>query len=149
MFVSIIRGTSSHGFLITVECVNSVSPSHLSASIHCSVPMCSIFCYLGCHLVCCHIPFHHFSFGMPRFLFPSTAICNIFHTALIVIPLLHMSKPYQPLLSEEFSHRVHVCLSSDVYIYLMIQSCLSSCPSQHFSCVQFPLHLRRSAVAQW
>ena len=52
-----------------------------------------------------------------------------------------MSKPSQPLLSEEFRHRVHACLFPDVYISDM--SRLSSCPPQHahFSCVQFPLLL--------
>ena len=54
-------------------------------------------------------------------------------------------KPSQPLLSEEFCHRVHVCLFPDVYIAHMIESRLSSCPPQHahFSCVQFPLLLSK------
>ena len=33
---------------------------------------------------------------------------------------LHMSEPSQPLLSEEFCHRVHVCLFPDVYISHMV-----------------------------
>ena len=46
----------------------------------------------------------YLSFGLPRFRFPSTVICNIF------ISLLHTSKSSRPLLSEEFCHRVHVCV---------------------------------------
>ena len=65
-------------------------PSHLSASTLRSVParimtcQCLRFCHLSRHLVSDHIVFtrsRHPSFGLPRFLFPSTSICNIFLVA--------------------------------------------------------------------
>ena len=79
----------------------------------------------------------HLSFGLPRFRFPSTDICKIFLVASLFILHLNMSKPSQPLPSEEFRHRVHV------YVSDMIYSHLSFYPPQHahFNCVQFSLLL--------
>ena len=85
----------------------------------------------------------HLRLGMPRFLFPSTSICNIFLVALYLYLLCTFpNQPSQSLLTEEFRHRVHVC-RKDVYISHMVLSRLYSCPTQHahFSCVQFPLLL--------
>ena len=59
----------------------------------------------------------YLSFGLPRFRFPSTAICNIFLVASSFFPPLHMSKPSKPLLSAEF---YIMCLFQDVYISHMI-----------------------------
>ena len=83
----------------------------------------------------------HLSFGLPRFRFPPTVICNIFLVASSLSRLCPNAS--QPLLSEEFRHRVDVCLFPDVYISHMVYSRLSSCPPQHahFSCVQFHILL--------
>ena len=67
------------------------SPSHLSASTRCSVPARIMTCQcLRSSAISVVIWFlaissftrsRHLSFGLPRFLFPSTSICNIFLVA--------------------------------------------------------------------
>ena len=108
------------------------------------MPVSSVLCHLCRHLVSGHIAFHQVS---PSQLWSASIPLSIYRhlqylsRGIIFISPLHMSKPSQLILSEEFRHRVHVCLFPDVYISDMIYSRLSPCPPQHahFSCVQFPL----------
>ena len=110
------------------------------------MPVPSVLCHLSRHLVYCHIVFHQVS---PSQLWSTSMSLSIYlhlpylsHGVIFISPL-YTYEPYQPLLSEEFRHRVHVCLFPDVYISHMVYSRLSFCPPQqaHFSCVQFPLLL--------
>ena len=110
------------------------------------MPVSSVLCHLSCHLVSGHIVFHQFSAS--QLWSASISLSVYLHLqylpcGVIFISPLYMAEPSQPLLSEEFHHRVHVCLFPDVYISHMVLSRLSSCPPQHahFSCVQFPLLL--------
>ena len=111
-------------------CILFFSP-HLSTSTLCSVPAwimtCQCFLSSAISVIMWFLAIssftrsRHLSFGLPRFRFPSTVICNIF---ILASSLSHlrtcMSKPSQPLLSVVFCHRVHVCLFPDVYICHMI-----------------------------
>ena len=91
----------------SVSCINC---SHLSASTLRSVPAsivtCQCFRSSPISVVVWFLAIssvtrsRHLSFGLPRFHFPSTFICNIFLVASSLSCL--MSKPSQPLLSEEF-----------------------------------------------
>ena len=100
----------------------------------------------------CFTRSRHLSFGLPRFRFPSTVIWNIFIVVSdICFPPMHMSKPSQPLVYEEFCHGVglHVCLFPYVYISHVTKSRLShlahrnmrllvmyNCPSPFFLTAQ-------------
>ena len=121
---------------------NVFSPSHLSAAdtLHFVVcrlghdmPVSLVLCHLSRHRVSGRILFHQVS---PSQLWSASISLSIYRhlqdlsRGIIFISPLHMSKPSQPLLSEEFRHRVHVCLFPDVYISHMInQMCY-----QMYSC---------------
>ena len=73
------------------------------------MPVFSVFCHLSRHLVSGHIVFHQVS---PSQLWSALISLSIYwhleylSRGLIFISPLHMSKPSQPPLSEEFRHRV-------------------------------------------
>ena len=108
------------------RCGQQFSPSHLSTSTLCSVParimtyQClrssAISVVIWCLGISSFTRSCHLSFGLPRFRFPSTVICNICPRGIIFSSPLLMSEPSQTLLSKELRHRVHVCLFPDVYI---------------------------------
>ena len=71
------------------------------------MPVSSVLCYLSCHLVSGHIVFHQVS---PSQLWSASILLSIYchlqylSRGIIFISPLNMSKPSQPLLSEEFRH---------------------------------------------
>ena len=127
------------------------SPSHLSASTRRSVPARIMTCQcLRSSAISVVIWFlaissftrsRHLSFGLPRFLFPSTSICNIFLVASS-LSLLCTWPNHLNLFSLRNSAIGYMCASFQMSTFLT-WSRLSSCPLQHahFSCVQFPLLL--------
>ena len=109
------------------------------------MPMFSVFCHLSRHLVSCHIIFHQVS---PSQLWSASISLSVYRNlqylsrGIIFISPLHMSKPYQPLLSEEFCPRVHYvplsrCLhfSHGLVSYFLRLSILNS------NKTEFPIHL--------
>ena len=81
-----IRHSRSQGMLIVLPMFSYLSASTLrSAGSNHDMPMFSVFCHFGRHLVFGHISSfirsRHLSFGLLRFRFPSTGICNIFLVA--------------------------------------------------------------------
>ena len=83
------------------------------------MPVSSVLCHLCRHLVSGHIVSHQVS---PSQLWSPTIPLSVYRhlqdlsRGIIFISPLNMSKPSQPLLSEELRHRVHACLFPDVYV---------------------------------
>ena len=77
------------------------------------MPVSSVLCPLCRHLVSGHIVSHQVS---PSQLWSPTIPLSVYRHLqdlsrdIIFISPLNMSKPSQPLLSDEFRHRVHACL---------------------------------------
>ena len=107
------------------------------------MPESSVLCHLSRHLVSGHIVFHQVS---PYQLWSASISLSVYRhlqylsRGIIFISPLYMSEPSQPLLSEEFRHRVYVsrCLH---FSHDLVSSFLLPPQHAHFSCVQFPLLL--------
>ena len=102
------------------------------------MPVSSVLCHLSRHLVSGHIVCHQVS---PSQLWSTSISLSIYRNlqylsrGIIFISPLYVSKPSQPLLSEEFRHLVHVCLFPDD----LVSSFLLPPQHAHFSCVQLSL----------
>ena len=90
------------------------------------MPVSSVLCHLRHSVVIWFLAMSSFTMVSPSQLWSASISLSVYlhlqylSRGVIFISPLYMSEPSQTLLSEEFRHRVHVCLFPDVYISHMV-----------------------------